>query len=434
MRTIHYLSVASMALAMTVMTSACGDDDETVITPPTETVDPAQTQFVVFSGDPTTDLTGGICMKAYTDMTANRTGESVYGAADAVKCPDSFTQETYNSESGVFTGFIYARGASAEGIGASQAGLRSYKLTGGTLQEIAAPVKLSNFGNTGTFGAYSYAAQISQPVVMRVDANGAGQEITLDVAQLAIDEVNPAIANIVDLGNNRVAIVLTYEGIDKAFVAFADYDLKISKVISTDAIGTSVGAQRSVRYTQSGTDDEGNLYVFCGSSAEGGKVGAVRVKKGETEFDASYKFDLLTASGGYRFRKVFHISGDDFLVELYNDKDAYGNMDASGNMAVVNMSDKSYKAVTGLPDPTTVSISWGEGFQGNYYLPIAAVTSFGGGGGQGGGRPSASALPAAFRAATVTPTIYKIDAATGVATPFMTFVSGDLLKGIRIVK
>ena len=35
---------------------------------------------------------------------------------------------------------------------------------------------------------------------------------------------------------------------------------------------------------------------------------------------------------------------------------------------------------------------------------------------------------------SVTPTIYKINATTGVATPFMTFRNGDLLKAITILK
>ena len=35
---------------------------------------------------------------------------------------------------------------------------------------------------------------------------------------------------------------------------------------------------------------------------------------------------------------------------------------------------------------------------------------------------------------SVTPTIYKIDATTGVATAFMTFATSDLLKAVTILK
>lgn len=430
METRKLMTFALVAMSMTAVMTSCSDDDDDKGSEPK--VEPAKTQFVVVSGDPVSDLTGGVYMKTYTDLTTNKERQTVYGSADGVMCYDGFTQETYNSQSGVFTGYIYARAASAQGIGSMQAGLRSYKLVDGKLTEIASPVKLDNFGNTGTFGTYSYAAQISNPTVMVVDKDGVGNSITIDPTKYAIDGTNPSISNIVDMGNNQVAMVWTYANRDSAVVAFADYGLNISKVIYTDKIGTSVGAQRSVRYSQSGADDEGNVYVFCGgSSSADGKVGALRIKKGTTEFDPNYKFDILAKSGGLRFRKAFHISGDYFLIEFYNSATAYGNMDASGKMAVADMSNQTLVWVTGLPDPTTVSIAWGDGLDGNYYLPIAASTSFGGGSGSGGGRPS---QVEAATSSSVTPTIYKINALTGVATPFMTFATTDLLKAIRIIK
>lgn len=148
-------------------------------------------------------------------------------------------------------------------------------------------------------------------------------------------------------------------------------------------------------------------------------MGALRIKKGETEFDKNYQFNIFAASDGYRFRKAFHISGSKFLLEFYLDKNKYGNMDASGKMAVVDMDAKTLTWVTGLPDASTVSFGWGDGYADAYYLPVAAPTSMSGGSGSG---------------SSVTPTIYKIDAKTGVASPFMTFGNGDLLKAITILK
>ena len=94
-------------------------------------------------------------------------------------------------------------------------------------------------------------------------------------------------------------------------------------------------------------------------------------------------------------------------------------MDASGKMAVVDMDAKTLTWVTGLPDASTVSFGWGDGYADAYYLPVAAPTSMSGGSDSG---------------SSVTPTIYKIDAKTGVASPFMTFGNGDLLKAITILK
>lgn len=102
---------------------------------------------------------------------------------------------------------------------------------------------------------------------MVVDKTGAGKNIAVDLTQYAIDGVNPNISNIVDMGNNQVAMVVNYSNRDSAAVAICDYSLNIKKMIYDERIGTSVGAMRSVRYTQSGADDNGNIYVFSGSSA-----------------------------------------------------------------------------------------------------------------------------------------------------------------------
>jgi hypothetical protein len=412
-------SAALMALTACMTFTSCSSDDNEDNGGGSTTIDPKEMSFVVTSGDPSSDLTGGVYMKVYSDLSTAKTGQSVYGASDAVRSYDCFTQVTYNKTSGIFTGYIYARGASEQGLGSKKAGLRSYKVENGKLVEAASPVLVEAFGNTGTFGTYSYAAQISKPYAMVIDQTGAGNNIAVDLTQYAIDEVNPNISNIVDLGDNKVAMVLNYSNRDSAVVAICDYSLNIQKMIYDNRIGTSVGAMRSVRYTQSGLDDNGNVYVFSGSSATDSKVGALRIKKGETEFDKSYMFDILSKADGYRFRKAFHISGSKFLLEFYTDKTKYGNMDASGKMAVVDMDAQSLTWVTGLPDASTVSFGWGDGYAGAYYLPVAAPTSMSGGSGS---------------TTSVTPTIYKIDATTGVATAFMTFAASDLLKAVTILK
>mgnify|MGYP004472640985 CR=1 FL=1 len=414
-----FFSVAIMALASCMTFTSCSDDDNNENGGGASVIDPKEMSFIVTSGDPATDLAGGVYMKVYNDLSTAKNGENVYGAADAVKCYDSFTQVTYNKTTGIFTGYIYARGASAEGIGSLKAGLRSYMVDNNKMVEVGSPVLVSAFGNTGAFGTYSYAAQISQPYAMVVDKNGTGNNISVGLPLYAIDEVNPNISNIVDMGDNQVAMVVNYSNRDSAVVAICDYSLNVKKMIYDDRIGTSVGAMRSVRYTQSGADEKGNVYVFSGSSATDGKVGALRIKKGETEFDKNYHFNIFAASDSYRFRKAFHISGSKFLLEFYLDKNKYGNMDASGNMAVVDMEAKTLTWVTGLPDAATVSFGWGDGYADAYYLPVAAPTSMSGGSGS---------------IFSVTPTIYKINATTGVAAPFMTFGNGDLLKAITILK
>lgn len=429
-----FLLMPAALLAAATFTS-CSDDDsnDSNASNGTTKVDPAQMSFVVASGDPTSDLTGGVYMKVFSDLSTTRDGQVVYGdATNGTQSLDGFTQYVYTPNTGVYSGYIYARAASAQGIGASQPGIRSYKVRNGKLVELAgSPVKIDNFGNTGYFGDYTYSAQISNPYVERIDSTGAGKNIAVNLPAYAIDGTNPTIGNIIDMGNNEVAMVLNYSNRDSAVVAFCDYDLNIKKVIYDNRIGNSVGALRSVRYAQSAKDDDGNIYVFSGSSATDSKVGAIRINKGQETFDSSYKFDILSESDGYRFRKVFHISGDKFLLEFYASKTAYGVMDASDKYAIVDMSDKSLTWVTGLPDLSTLSTGWGDGYDGSYYLPVAAGTSFAGGSGStgGGNKGGWTRATSAF-----TPTIYRIDANTAVATPFMTFTSADLLKSILILK
>ena len=58
---------------------------------------------------------------------------------------------------------------------------------------------------------------------MVVDKNGAGNNVTVGLTQYAIDEVNPNISNIVDMGDNQVAMVVNYSNRDSAAVAICDY-------------------------------------------------------------------------------------------------------------------------------------------------------------------------------------------------------------------
>jgi len=201
-----FFSAALMALTACMTFTSCSDDDDNN-GGGSSVIDPKEVSFVVTSGDPTSDLSGGVYMKVYNDLATAKTGENVYGSTDAVKCHDSFTQVTYNKTSGIFTGYIYARGASAEGIGSMKAGLRSYKIENGKVVETGSPVYVDAFGNTGFFGTYSYAAQISKPYAMVIDNAGTGNNIAVGLPQYAIDEVNPNISNIVDMGNNQVAMV-----------------------------------------------------------------------------------------------------------------------------------------------------------------------------------------------------------------------------------
>lgn len=402
MRKFRFLKHISFVLLVGVFVVSCSDDDDK---PQPDPVDPAKkVSYVITSGDAKLDLKGGNSLLVLDDLSKLK-DTTVYKNSGALYTKDAFTQVSYNGKSKTFTGYIYGRGA----VELGSAGLRSYEILNGKLQVLGEPVKLSNFGNTGTFGPNSYAAAISNASVMVVSRNGStvtGTDKLIDLAKYAIDGTTPSITGIADRGDNQLAIALHYANRDSAAVAFTDYNLNISSVQYDKRIGASYGAWRSVRYAQIGIDDNGNTYVFSGSGENG--VGALKINKGASTFDTNYLFNILSASDGYRFRKVFHISDDYFLLEFYNEKEKHGNMDSSGKFAVVKMSDKSFKWVTGLPSAGNIkSIAWPEGYGGTIYLPINPTSG--------------------------KPTVYAVDAKTAVASARLTLGESELLKAVTII-
>ena len=216
------------------ITVSCSDDNDSDVLQSQQPDEQAKDVFmIVTSGDPENDLVAGVGMKVYSDILLPRYNETVYNDESALKVPDTFTQLTYNENTSTLTGYIYARGAASVengGIGSSTAGLRSYKLTNQELSEIGEPVVVASFGNTGIFGNYSYAEQISNPFAMVVGNNNdiiSSNNIAVNLPSIAINETTPTFSNIVDMGNNQVAVVVNYSDQDLAAVAFTDYSLNI---------------------------------------------------------------------------------------------------------------------------------------------------------------------------------------------------------------
>ena len=436
-------NVLMMAALVALSTSftACSDDDSTSSSSEgsATTITPSELSFIVASNDATKSLKGGTRMKVYTNLETTWTDQKVYGDstnADVVYSPDGFTQAKYNSQAGFFTGFIYRQGSVDEaqgGIGAGKMGVRTYQLVNGKLTETGKNI-VSSFGNVGVFGNYSYGAVNGDMGVNYFTAAGAMTSWTApDLTKFAVDDKAPVISDILDLGNNRLAITLYYSNRDSAAVVFSDYSFStVSAPVFDSRIGGIYGAWRSARYAMGGVADDGTAYVFCGTSADGSKVGALRIKKGATSFDPDYKFDIYTASEGYRFRKAYPISGSKFLLEFYVKKDEYSNMSTSGKLAIADMDAKTLTWVTGVPaasDMANYSIGYGDGYDGYFYLPInpAEASTTGGGG-------SWHHAKATRAASSAVPTIYRINAATGVATAFMTLDKNESVKVISIVK
>jgi hypothetical protein len=141
----------------------------------------------------------------------------------------------------------------------------------------------------------------------------------------------------------------TTEYPDSVWVAIFDKDLNY--VIARDGrLSYSTGRYRSAYHTNLAKDDNDNVYVF--SSAYDNRTtkpsGALRIKKNETHFDPDYFFDIQALSNGRHLFKVWHITGDYFLLQMYNTPNQTSEA-AWGVLAVVDVVKKTYKEVTGLP-------------------------------------------------------------------------------------
>lgn len=416
---LKYGFMALLAGTMCVTTSCSNDNDEPTNLP--QVVSSAEAKFIITADDVTKDLKGGAYMEVFSNLDdATRRDVNIYGeTANTVFSPDGFTQVNYNHNTNVFTGHIYAKGASQQGgigvAGKRTNGLRTYSFNGTTLTG-GTPFVLDGFGNTGVYGSYTYAAHGSEPKVVRVDSNGQGTLINIDFSQFQVNGSNPKISGIVDLGNNQVAMAVDYADRDSFAVAFADYDLKVSKVIFSNRAGHSLAGRKAARFSHLVKDADGNLYAFGGTAAANERCVAVRINRDTQEFDKNYVMDINALTGGYRVRKVFFISGDQFLIELFAEQGKSENMGATGKFMVADMSDMTLKEVTGLPaNYAGAYIGWGDSFNGKFYLPISAGTGL---------------LRNADK--NIIPTVYSIDPNTARATVFMTLKQNNIIKGFTV--
>jgi hypothetical protein len=136
---------------------------------------------------------------------------------------------------------------------------------------------------------------------------------------------------------------------DSVWVAAFDAGLNLKRLYGDDRISYAAGRFRSQYYSQIARGGDGDVYVFSGSyeTATTRPAGALRIRNGATEFDASYYFNIEEKTGGYKFRKVWHIAGDYFLLELYNDL-LPTPTGAATQYGIVDVSKKTFRFVSNI--------------------------------------------------------------------------------------
>lgn len=192
---------------------------------------------------------------------------------------------------------------------------------------------------------------------------------------------------------------------DSCFAIKLDSNLNIIQKYTDNRIGYASGTFRSAKYSLIANDDDGNTYVFSSPIVtKTKKAGALKIAKGASAFDQSYYFDIESLSGGYLFRKVYHVSGSNFLLEFYNTTGP-GSTTTAYKYGIVNTTNKTFSWVTGLPSLDDITnVSWGYSDGSKAYLGITTSST--------------------------SPTVYVIDPTTAVAKAGLVVTGATSIGGL----
>ncbi len=161
---------------------------------------------------------------------------------------------------------------------------------------------------------------------------------------------------------------------DNAWIAVYSYpEMKLEKVIKDDRT-SFIG-----RYFTDGLGvvENGDVYAFSSSVATKGgaltstKPSAItRIKAGTTEFDKTYFMNVETASNGYIITNWLYLGNNNFLVnaDAKADKAAFNT---GKRIGVINVVDKTFKMVTGLPEVSQI-----QAVTSNNYSPQDGKTAY----------------------------------------------------------
>jgi hypothetical protein len=345
----------------------------------------------------------------------------------------------FNSNPSAAVGLIYRQGDPGIGLG--------YTLNADTsLQESAEFLITSRFTSYGFFDHYALTSVGGQALVdtqgdtltnaagnkrddgitfnfFDLNNNFASRDVTIPTLNITGSGQQATPAGIVDMGNGEFLTglvvsqpkdpnagggassgAITYP--DSVWVAAFDADLNLKRIYGDDRISYSAGRFRSQYYSQIAKADDGSVYVFSGAyeSTTTHPAGVLRINKNATTFDASYYFNIQEKADNYKFRKVWHITGNYFLLEIYNDFTT-GATAVATQYGVVDVVGKTFKWVTGIPaKDEIINTGLPAPYGGKMYFPITA--------------------------ASADPAIYIIDPTTAVATKGLTVTGAASINAI----
>jgi hypothetical protein len=202
---------------------------------------------------------------------------------------------------------------------------------------------------------------------------------------------------------------------DEAWIAVYSYPgMQLEKVIK-DSRTSFIG-----RYFTDGLAvvENGDTYAFSSSVATSNgtilnstKPSAItRLKSGVTEFDQTYYFDFEAASAGHVITNWTYVGANNFVAQVTPKAEKGPYVDGK-ILAIVNVVDKSFRLVSGMPAAKDIT-----SITDNNYSPKDGKTAYFG-----------------VNLTNGSSYVYKIDASTGAAAQGLK-VEGGLLTAIQNIK
>lgn len=215
-----------------------------------------------------------------------------------------------------------------------------------------------------------------------VDAvnNKVNDAITVDTKELAGNGQMAYFTDLAQVGDEIFASYKCVEGLgatnatrmnvtlfDTLWVAVYSYDKAANaltlkrKITDTGRTGFVAGAAQSQHETGLSQADNGNLYAFSSApidpspNSKNLPSGVIRIKKGETEFDKGYFFNIQEVSGGYHLYRVWNVGGSRYALQMYTAPNDMSSTALRTRFAIVDVESKTFNWVTGLPEATTIT-------------------------------------------------------------------------------
>lgn len=392
----HKLTPLCFALGLSAL-SACSSDEPAnggTVTPPTNSIEGKGHYFIAAKADDGTEFV----MQATSLETADLNIKN-----NILELPQS--EYTWIFRGGVAIGLVYQQQFAGLGYAMryddEEKPLKS-------LGEFRIETRYSNFGFFGDQLVTSVAGQVSSDgkrndgatfafwnigadgvsldhtkTIWTEDLTGNGQQVTFSSivdrgdgtflsAMVQSDFHQTGTGNGTSVGNVQYP--------DSVWIARLDRDLNVQHVYRDDRTSYAAGQYRSQVFSEVLAADDGTVYSFSNAfnTATTRRAAALRIKPGAATFDPDYYFDIQTPADGYKFRRVWHISADRYLLEIYNEQNP-GSVSVGHQFAIVTMGTKDFRWVTGLPAKNLITSGAETGgvplsHDGKVYLPI---TEFG---------------------------------------------------------